>query len=234
MRVGKLSPAFGLANDIAPGPFGDELAGQYELTEEIGLAVEIPITSAVGEHTLQAAAFVADTTPLSDSLFTSRGRLRRTDGGMANTDWPPSVALSLFGEIKGTAYTLGLRRQSAGAGDSATEFGGVLALARSVDAGSNTFTFLGELAHFPNYDGDEESASFLTLGVELTFEDFSLSSVVGRQDFEGSRADDFLTLALEYDLRDNLSLGVGYRFLSEEDESTHTIGLLLTYEFRLH
>ncbi len=251
-RIGKFDPVFGLAEDVAPGIYGDNLAGDYELTERIGASIDVPFEALGGTHVASVTAFMADTTVRSDSLFTSRGRLRRADGGVSNTAYPDSFVLSLAGEIEGTGYSLGIRRQSAGRSGNADEdgnaeedgeadedgntdeYGGVVGLTRTVDLAGIETTLFGELAYFPQFDGGRESVRFLTLGAETYLGDFALSAVYGLRKVEGSSADDIATVSLEYELRDGLSIGAGYRFLQEEGETTHTVGLLLTYEFGLH
>jgi opacity protein-like surface antigen len=233
-RIGKFDPEFGIADDAAPGIYGDDLSGDYELTERIGASVDISLQALGGEHIVSAAAFMADRTPLSDSLFTSRGRLTRKDGGASNTAYPESFALSAVGEIEGTGYTLGLRYQGAGTGDEADEYGGVVGLIRTFDLAAMETSLFGELAYFPHFDGGRESASFLTLGAEAAFGNFSISAVYGLLKIEDLSPDRLATISLEYDLSDQLSIGAGYRFLRVERETIHTVGALLTYEFGLY
>ncbi len=233
LRIGKFNPDFGIANDVAPGLYGDDLAGDYELTERIGLSVDVPFEALSGAHVVSAAAFMADTTPLSDSLFTSRGRLRREDGGVSNTAYPESFLLSVAGEIEGAGYNLGLRYQGAGTGDEVDEFGAVVGLIRDIDLAGIETTLFGEFAYFPRFDGGRESARFLSVGAETALGDFSLSAVYGLRGLDDLSADRLATISLEYALSDRLYIGAGYRFLLEEDETAHTVGVLLTYEFSL-
>jgi hypothetical protein len=90
LQIGKIAPMFGWAADDAPGLYGGDLPGEYELVEEIGINARISLSEAPAssegttvEHALHAAVFTADTTFLSDSLFTSRGRLEISDGASA-------------------------------------------------------------------------------------------------------------------------------------------------------
>ena len=233
-RIGKFNPDFGIANDVAPGLYGDDLAGDYELTERIGASIYVPFEALGGTHVASVTAFMADTTVLSDSLFTSRGRRTRKDGGVSNTAHPDSFVLSLAGEFDGTGYNLGFRRQNAGRDGNADEYGGVVGLTRAVDPAGIETTLFGELAYFPHFDGGRESGRFLTVGAEAALGDFALSAVYGLRKVDGSSADEIATVSLEYELRDGLSIGAGYRFLQEEGETMHTVGLLLTYEFGLY
>lgn len=49
-------------------------------------------------QTLGANLFTADTTFLSDSIFTSRGRLARADGGATNTGRLDNFSFTIDGE----------------------------------------------------------------------------------------------------------------------------------------
>lgn len=88
VNVGKFSAPFSIAYDYAPGVNGDVLNADIEVTERWGAGVAYNFT---GEGTeqgaiLRFAAFNRDTTALSGSMFTNRGRLDRIDGGNGNTD----------------------------------------------------------------------------------------------------------------------------------------------------
>lgn len=231
IRLGKLSTDFGAANDIAPGLYGDEFTDDYELTERLGASVEVPFEALGGLHSISATAFFADTTPLSDSAFTSRGRLSRDDGGVSNTGRPDSFAITVAGEVGETGYNLGLRRQSAGRGDPSAEFGGVVGVFREIELEDVEVEFVAEAAYFPRYDGDRDSAVFATLGAEFSFGDVSLSAVYGLRDLGEISTDHLATVSLEYELAEGLSIGTGYRFLRDDGAYQHTVGLLLTYDF---
>lgn len=231
LQIGKFNLEFGLANEDAPGLFGDEVAGDYELTERIGVAAGIPVAALPGEPALSIAAFMADTTPLSDSLGTSRGRLRRRDGGVSNSGAPESFALSLAGAFADTGYHLGLRYQAPGAGDEAAEYGGVLGLTRRINLGGAEVLLIGEAAYFPCFDGARESAAFLTLGAAAEVGDFTLSAVYGQSRAGTSTDGRFATAGIDYELTDELSVSLGYRYLEDEGAASNSLGLQLTLEF---
>ena len=142
--------------------------------------------------------------------------------------------LTVAGTIEDTGYHLGLRRQRRGAGDEADEFGGVVAIARAFGVVGADVTVLGEFVHFPDFDGGKESASFLTAATEATLGEFALSAVVGRRKIAGSPAEDLMTATAKYELGDGLSLEIGYRFLEEDGERSHSVGVLVTYEVKLY
>jgi hypothetical protein len=231
LRIGKFNPVFGAASDLAPGLYGDELAGDYELTERLGIELGIPFRALGGEHGISASAFLADRTPLSDSLFESRGPLRRDDGGVSNTGGPESFAVALAGGIGATGYNLGLRYQTAGDEEETDEYGAVLGLTHSFEAGPFEPTLFGEVAWFPDYDGERARAGYLSLGAEIGLGDLSLSGVYGLRDIEHAPIDRLTTVSLEYALSEAFTIGGGYRYLRAEGERQHVVGLLLTCEF---
>lgn len=232
-RIGKFNLDFGLANDAAPTLFGDEIVDDYELTERIGVAVEIPLVPGQDEPALTAAVFTADSTPLSDSVGTRRGRLHRRDGGVSNTGAPDSAMLGLAGNSGGTAYSAGLRYQSAGRGDEADEYGGVLGLTHEVRLAGLDTVLLGEAAYFPHFDGEREPAAFVTLGAAVALGEFALSAVLGQHWDDGSSEGRLATVELDYELSDTVTISAGYRFLNDEGQTSHSAGLQLTFEFQL-
>jgi len=231
LRIGKLDPRFGAAQDLAPGLYGDELSGDYELTERIGASVDFPFEALGGEQVLSAALFLADRTVLSDSLFTSRGPLHLSDGGVSNTRGPESIAVSLAGEVAGTGYDLGLRYQATGEGDAAAEYGAVAGVLYGFETLPLEPTLFAEAAWFPNFDGERESVGYLTIGPEIEIGETQLSATYGLRTVEGSGTDLLATASLEHELNDHLSAGIGYRWLREEGAASHTVGVLLTLDF---
>jgi hypothetical protein len=232
IRAGKINLDFGLANDEAPGLFGDEFPGEYELTERIGMAAELPLGSGAAGPALTAAVFLADTTPLSDSLFTRRGRLHERDGGVSNTGAPQSFLLGLDGAAGATGYSAGLRYQTAPGGE-ADEYGAVLGLTREVGIAGTGGALLGEAAYFPRFNGAHASAVFLTAGAGVELGDAELSAVFGQRWSAGDPDGHMATIGLDYELGDALTLGAAYLLLKDEGETSHTVGLQLTFEFQL-
>ncbi|MDH3668281.1 MAG: hypothetical protein OEN23_15240 [Paracoccaceae bacterium] len=237
LRAGKFNPYFDLANDLAPGLYGDDLAGDYELTERLGAALALPVIGPGdgpgGEIVLHASVFVADRTPLSDSLFSGRGRVQRADGGLSNTDYPQSVALAATGEAADTVWNLGARFQNAGGAGEHDETGFVAGLSHMTEIAGYETQFFAELAHFENFDGEPPSASVATLAFEIGLADLALSAAYGLKESPGVAASHLATLSLEGELAEGLTLGAGYQFLDDEGSQSHTLGLLLNYEFSL-
>lgn len=105
--LGKFNPAFGLAWDAAPGMYGDDFTDDYEITEQLGVSVQLPLDSRQSQQ-LSIAVFTPDSSVLSDSLFTKRGRWRYAGEG----DTGISYSVALDGStvvIPGLRYHLAYR-----------------------------------------------------------------------------------------------------------------------------
>ncbi len=96
--AGKFNLAFGKAWDLAPDVYGADLVEDYQFTERVGVGVSVAKDkTSLGKMTLTASTFFADTSVLSNSLFTNRGQNSIRDGGLSNTGNLDSFAVSLTG-----------------------------------------------------------------------------------------------------------------------------------------
>jgi hypothetical protein len=96
---GKFNPAFGKAWDAAPGVYGTDFAEDYEITERLGFGGSIEqADTGLGTVTLTGSVYHVDTSELSGSAFTDRGRTSLSSGGVANTEDLDSFALALDAE----------------------------------------------------------------------------------------------------------------------------------------
>ncbi|QIE54735.1 hypothetical protein G5B40_04330 [Pikeienuella piscinae] len=227
--AGKYDPAFGFAWDAAPGLYGADFAEDYELTEKLGAAIEIPFELGGGDAAFTIAAYMADRTIFSDSLFSNRGNLDESDGGVSNTDAPESFVVSLAGEADGFTYNLGFRRQAEGVGDAKDEYGFVAGA--SAPIGGSGVEMLGEFAYFPNFDGSSDSAVYGALGLAAPVGPVTLSGVYSLRDVQHASTDHLATVSAEYEIAEGLSVGAGYRYGDEGGVESHTVGALLVYEF---
>jgi hypothetical protein len=168
LHAGKFNPAFGFAWDLAPGIYGVDLAEDYEITERIGFGGNLDLGGgAVGRHHLSAEVLFADTSPLSESLVTDRGRTRRSDGGPSNTQSPESFALALRGEaiprLPGLTYNLGFASQQQGDAGGRTERDAVVGLGYRTSPGAGfDVELLSEYAHLHHAGGEAENRHYFT------------------------------------------------------------------------
>lgn len=209
--AGKFTQNFGIAWELAPGIYGDEFPEDYKLTERWGARAGFRADAGDwGEHVFSAAAFFRDTTALSDSAFTRRGRLRRADGGPANTGDPRSFNLALdsdeFVVAPGLRTHLGLVRQARGTGNDAAETGVAAGVAYDLELAEDwAVTPLIEYVRFRNAGGaDGARARYLTGGVELRHRGWNVAVVQAFRTTREPAADE---------LRDRLfQISVGYAF----------------------
>lgn len=240
---GKINPPFGIAWDIAPGVFGTDFAGDYELTERIGLGGGVRFaTEKVGEHTLSASTFFLDTTFLSESAFTDRGRTRRADGGVSNTEDLSSFTVALDGggiaALPDVGYHIALSRQEAGIADPHDEFGIAIALYGSFEVSDETVIEpIIEHVRQDHDEGGEHDVTYLTIGSAVLHGPWNVAVSWSRRDTEIDGADNvedtLFQISAGYAFDFGLSLDVGYKTVEEAEVDSETFGVLLAYVFEI-
>lgn len=233
---GKFNPSFGTAWDIAPGIYGADFAEDYELTERIGLGGALNL----GAHRLSANVFFADTSVLSESAFTNRGRTRQSSGGVSNTQDLSSFSLTLdggdFPGLPGLGYHLGFLHQEAGVSETDNEQGFVGGLNGSFPLVEDlTFEPMVELAFFADGGGLDQDINFVTTGGAIVRDPWNLSLSYTNRDTEAHAAaltnanDHLFQASVGYAFDFGLGVDVGYRFAEEGNVDSHAFGVLLTY-----
>jgi hypothetical protein len=257
VRGGKFNPNFGVAWDRTPGLYGTDFAEDYEITEQVGFGGALRLeTAKFGKHELGAAVFFADTSFLSDSVFTRPsasdpdvdrpGRLRKRNGGPGNTESLESYAISLDGgefplvpELK---YHLSHIRRAAGATERYDEKGYAAGVEFALDLGGEaSLNPIVELAWFDHFGGQNQDALYLTWGAELALGQWSLAfSRTGRRLDEpddgsgplgGNTHDRLIQLSVGYQFDNGLGLGAGVKNERVQGVDTNFVGLLVTYNF---
>lgn len=238
---GKFGPGFGRAWDITPGIYGTDFAEDYELSEQIGFGAAYRFeTATLGTHTLGGNLFFADTTFLSDSVFTRRGRLSPDDGGAGNTERLDNFSVTLDGEdmpgLTGFSYHLGYRHLSVGLGDASDEDGFVAGLAQESElANGMVLTVNGELAYFSNAGGSLDDALYATAGLGLVIGPWhgELAGTIREIDFDGggSGTDYLAQISAGYTFDNGLDLSLGYGYTREDTIDSHFVGLRLAKSF---
>ena len=247
---GKFNLPFGVAWDLAPGVFGTDVAEDfYEQVERIGLGGSITLGGeglggdGFGEHTLSAQTFFLDTSSLSESLITERGRTRERDGGVSNTEDFSSFALSADGgDFPGLPlelnYHLGFIFQEGGEGDPEDEIGFAAALHGGIQVTEELAVEpMVEFVHFEDAEGEEQTREIVTAGAALVYGPWNLSlsysgvfSDPDGEDVEDLDLDQYQVSA-GYAFDFGLDVDLGYKFVEEEDVETHVFGVLLHYAF---
>lgn len=244
IKAGKFDPRFGVAWEKAPGIYGDELPEDYEITEMAGFEGHYTLDGGVsGEHTISAATFFADTSFLSESTVTKRGRLDVNDGGLANTENFSSYSATLntanpAGQ-DGLGLHLGYRYLAAGKADAGREgeAGYGIGLSQSLDFSERVSAdLLGEWVGLRNAEGTQDDLDYWTaaatvtvdtrwhVGISATFKD---RSAAGGADIR----DHLYNLAGGYDFDNGITVDLGYKHMREDGNDTRGVGVLVAYEY---
>jgi hypothetical protein len=224
VTFGKISPVFAVAWDEAPGFYGDALAGDYELSEMIGAAVDAP----VGPGTLSFAVFYADDTGLSNSIATKRGRVSVVDGGPGNTGKLDNVALQYAQDFGDTTAWVGARHLSAGEGDISDETGLVAGLAHGF---GNGFDMIAEVAHFNGVGGTDTDATYLTAGLTYTQDVWTFSASTTVIDRSAASNDSVIALGIDRNLAENIDASFGVARFDVEGQKSTAVGLSAVVTF---
>lgn len=238
--AGKYNPTFGQAWDKAPGLYGADFAEDYQLTERIGLGG----AATFGSHTLTANAFFVDTTGLSESFGTQRGRTNLTDGGVGNTEELDNYSITLDGEnifdIKGLGYHIGYRHQSKEAkdnGNPSDENGFAASLFGEHEVNGLTIGWIGEYAMIDGYEGTNDEATWLTVGGSLGFDRYNVTASYTMRDRDVSGSPDIddtlFAVSVGMELVDGWAGDIGYKYAEEDSVESQTVGIHLakTFEF---
>lgn len=239
--AGKYAPTFGRAWDETPGLFSTELNEDYEITEMIGFtaAYDFDLGDS-GTHTLTGNLFFVDTTFLSESAFTNRGRVRLADGGPANTEQLDNFSITLdgadFAAVPGLTYNLGFTYLSAGETEVADQQGYVFGLGYGTDLTNGaTLALLGEVAYFNNAGGTLDDATYFTAGVGIEQGPWHGEAAASFRmvDLDGGGSEDTSLFQVSggYVFDNDLDLSVGYVYTDEDGTYTHKVGVLLSKSF---
>lgn len=241
VTAGKFGPGFGTAWDITPGIYGTDLAEDYELSEMLGFGVAYTFEeTSIGNVMLGANLFTADTTFLSDSIFTSRGRLARADGGATNTGRLDNFSFTIDGEeiaaLPGFSWHLGYRHLQPGIGDVKAENGFVAGVAQTFSLENDIeLTVNGELAWLSNAYAGPDDARYTTAGLGIVRGPWhgELAGTLRKTNFAGggSQNDYVLQASAGYEWENGIDLSLGYGYGRDGGVGTHAVGLRLTKTF---
>jgi len=242
--AGKFNPNFATAWDLAPGIYGPDFAEDYELTERIGFGASYSLaTQNTGTHTISASSFFLDTSALSGSFITRRGKTDKSDGGVSNTEDFSSYALALDSEnaagLEGLNTHIGHYNQSEGDADTGldNETGYALSayyslpLTDTVDA-----MVLGEWVGILNLEGSEDDIAYLTASAGLEWENgWNLAASYTDRDTDaqnGNDIEDYMyQISTGYTFANGISADIAYRGSEESNVDTHMLGAMIAYSY---
>lgn len=240
LSAGKMHVNFGKAWDIAPGVFGTDLAGQYEMAENISvLAAYSHDFGAGGKHTISAQTYMLDTSGLAESAFTRRKKTREAAGGPGNTGDFSSFAVSLDGG--GFSFADGLNyhvafvhnaNETTGAEDEHRfAIGGSYDVAVSENV---NVTPLVEYVKFNDADGTAgQDRDYLTLALGASYKSWN-AAVSGTFKETETRSgvetqEELLQVSAGYAFESGIGLDVAYKRTRNAGVDTDVFGTLLTY-----
>ncbi|MEQ8194235.1 MAG: hypothetical protein RIB59_07080 [Rhodospirillales bacterium] len=197
IKVGKFTPNFGKAWDVAPGIcgthaqgfqndwdidagiYGTDFTEDYEFTERVGIELGWVHNSATfGDHRITASSYFQDRSFLSQSLFANRGQTRASTGKPGNTADLSSFALALDGSFRQRPefrYHLGYTDMAKGEGNTSRQRGYLATLKYNAAAGPLKLFPMFEYAYFDGWDGtDNQTRSYITGMLRTVWKEWSL------------------------------------------------------------
>lgn len=228
---GKITPKFAAAWDTTPGLYGTSFAEDYELAEFIGVGIETEFEAAGGNHTFTVSSFFADTTILSTSLGTNRGRTNKTSGGLANTESLNSFAVQLAGAFGTTEYNISASHLAAGVTEIKAQNGASVALSHSFAFGTGTFTPMGEVAYFNGAGGVVGKTTYTTLGASYALDKFTFNAAHTSRNSTGISTDTITSMGFDYSITDATEIDFGVARIREAGVYSTNVGVELIHSF---
>ena len=239
VHAGKFAPAFGLAWDSELGLYGDDFAGDYEITEQLGAGIIVPLAGDdEGAVALSFDAFMVDSSKLASCLVTECVRPRRSDGGAGNTAWPNSFSVTLGAStlpaLGGLGFQAGILRRGGGDGDPNDELGFALALTHAfeLDGGSAVeWTFEG--ARMNHFEAGTDNVTFVTAGLTWQRDRWNVAIAGAMRNTDSQQGeetrDTLIQLSARYAFESGYSVEIGWRG-GEGDGTDQTIGAVVAYD----
>lgn len=241
--TGKFNPGFGTAWDYGRGIWSEDFAEDYEVTEKLGLGGSYNFgTEAYGKHTFTASTFFKDTSFLSKSTITDRGHVKKSTGGVSNTEDFSSFALSLDGEnvagVENLSYHMGFRHLAKGDADRAgtqDDDGFAIGVNYTVPVHEKIKSdVLLEYVRINNVDGGASDKNYYTASVvNKICDNWNITIGYTKRDERtpGSADvnDHLFQLSGGYDFGNGLTLELGWKNTEEANISTDIIGGLARY-----
>jgi hypothetical protein len=237
LYAGKFNPGFGLAADVAPGLYGDDMPKTYETTERVGLGGDVNLMALhgglSGEHVLTVAAFTMDRSLLSRSIIVERDRTQLADGGAGNTEGLDSHLVSLDGQFEnGFGYSLGYRTLATDMAGEADERGVVAGISYAAAVAGFDTEWAGEAASFDNDAAvPDATRTAITLTGALRRGDWFGGLILSGSDTNGAGDVRLAELSIGRDFEGGLTLDGAVQSIREDSEDAWLFGLRLTWGF---
>ena len=239
VHAGKFDPAFGIEWGSASGLYGDDFAGDYEITEQTGAGVKVPLAGkGEGAVSLSIDAFMVDRSGLASCMVTRCVHPRRLEGGAGNTSWPRSFSVTVgagtLPALGGLGVQAGFLRRAGGDGDPDDELGVALALthAFALDGGA-VVRWTVEGARLNHFEAGADDVTFLTAGLAWQRNRWNVAIAGAMRNHGTNQVEDtrdtLLQLSAEYAFEPGLSVEIGWRG-GRGDVADQTIGAVIAYD----
>lgn len=240
--VGKFDPTFGTAwkKTKRIGVFTAQVAEDYNLREKIGAGV----TALLENSTISFNSFMSDTSQLSRSMVSDRGRAKENPGVAGSNNNLSSYTVAMEGEnfltVKNWYYNFGYRSIGTSGGTGmAREQGYVLGseYLYKITRNSSLIPFV-EMVKISNFAGiKNRDSNYLTLALIGNYASWTASvSGIARQikdpRYNTDYKDHQLQFSIGYKFTDNLTLDISRANIKEDGKNANLIGATLSYFYK--
>jgi len=232
---GKFAPVFATGWNDSSGIYDSDFTDDYQIDQQIGLQGTLSLNNGLpGTHRFSIGTFFVDTTFLGASGIDDRKRVKKSDGGVGNTENFSSFAMALNGGelawAPGFSYHLGHIRRAAGQGDVTDETAYAIAGRYQAKAGQVLLTASTEFVHFDDFGGARDlDRDYSTAGLRLGWNSISLSVSGTTRRTDGDDDDRLLQFSAAYEFDIGMTLDLGWKRTDEDGDQSDTVGIFLTY-----
>jgi len=240
--AGKFDPTFGTAHNKAKrlGVFTSQFTEDYNLREKIGAN----LTALLESSKISINGFFNDSTDLSKSALSNRGRAKRQDGVAGNTGTLSSYSISMEGHdpfgIKNWNYNIGYRTLGVdNIANRTAEKGYVVGSEYLYKAGSSTYIIpFIEIVKMRNFTGERgRDALYTTIAGILRYSSWTASISSLRRSISttptgGSSNGRQLQLSAGYKFTDNFTVDVSRADIREDGSKGAVFGAMFSYFYR--
>ncbi len=241
--VGKLNPNFATLyrRNKRIGFFITDYTEDYEIREQLGYS----LSAILEDSEITFSNFFADTTRLSDSGLTGRGKRSRNDNTAANTGTLSSYTITLEGRdflgVDNLFYNLGYRSLGVEKGITgiSRETGYTVNLEYLYQLGRSTFLIpIIEAVKIENFTGKtDRDGKYLTTALIMKYSGWNASAAYTKRETDNNYAtaalnknsDSILQFNVGYKFENNVALDVSRAQIEEDNVDATAIGVILSY-----
>ncbi len=239
--IGKFDPTFGTAwrKSKRIGVFASQMTEDYNLREKLGAG----ITALLESSNITFNTFMNDTTGLSRSTISDRGRASKSNGIAGSTGTLSSYSFSFEGEdflsFDNWYYNFGYRSLGVdNLANRAREQGYVIGSEYLYKLGRNSslIPFI-EIVKIKNFTGERSrNADYTTLAVIGKYSSWTASASLIHRDIKYARATDTkdrqIQFSIGYKFTDNFTLDISRADIKEDGRKGALVGATVSYLYK--